>query len=242
MPAHRPPAATIGDCRPQEVPRMKLAMALAAVFTLMSGAGGTVRADDALASAAREGDSSTVRAVIAAGADLDAIGSDGATALHWAAARGYLDVVNLLLKAGADTEILDEREYSTPLQWAAGGGSADVVRALLKAGADTDAGEMPALHIAAVDGSVGVVKALVAAGADVNQLNADFPHGGDYLVGIAPMHLAAWHGQTDVIKVLLEAGADVNRKSRHGATPLDFVHDDDATYRLLEAAGGRVGE
>ena len=59
------------------------------------------------------------------------------TALHVAAENGSLEAVDLLLEAGADMEVPDERER-TPLHWAAFSGHLEVARHLLEAGADRD--------------------------------------------------------------------------------------------------------
>ena len=50
-----------------------------------------------------------------------------------------MEVVELLLKAEADTEAKDNDYGRTPVSWAAGNGHAEVVELLLKAGADIEA-------------------------------------------------------------------------------------------------------
>lgn len=63
-----------------------------------------------------------------------------------AAANGHLDIVRLLLSAGASTDVRNT-DGSTPLHWAALNGQLAVVRALLDAGASAaalnDAGRTP---------------------------------------------------------------------------------------------------
>jgi ankyrin repeat protein len=63
---------------------------------------------------------------------------DRLSVLHYAARRGYLAVVELLLAAGATP---DKRSHdgSTPLHEAAAGGHLNIVRLLVEAGADADA-------------------------------------------------------------------------------------------------------
>lgn len=59
-----------------------------------------------------------VRALLAAGAELDAReGCSGATALHWAAESGHVEVARELLDAGAALELRDAWHLETPLGW-----------------------------------------------------------------------------------------------------------------------------
>ena len=48
--------------------------------------------------AAKENDTKTVKCLIEAGADVDAVDSDGKTALIWASSKGYLEVVEYLIQ------------------------------------------------------------------------------------------------------------------------------------------------
>jgi ankyrin repeat protein len=58
----------------------------------------------------------------------------GATALMWAAHRGYTDVVRMLLNVGADVNMRNQGGY-TALMLAEFNGYSDVVRLLRIAGA-----------------------------------------------------------------------------------------------------------
>lgn len=68
---------------------------------------------------------------------VDICDSNGLTALHWAAAYGQINSVQLLLKNGAVLDKLGP-EHETPLLLAANGGHHDVVRLLLSKGADVN--------------------------------------------------------------------------------------------------------
>src|SRR2546423_5776647 len=62
------------------------------------------------------------------------------TPLHLAADGGHIEVVEALLKAGANPDAWDRWSW-TPLHRAAEGGHVRVVEALLKAGANPDAAD-----------------------------------------------------------------------------------------------------
>jgi hypothetical protein len=57
-------------------------------------------------------------------------------ALRWASLRGHIDIVELLLKSGANVNAVNVKD--TPLSWASYNGNKDVVELLLKNGAKVD--------------------------------------------------------------------------------------------------------
>ena len=90
-------------------------------------------------------------------------------ALLLAADEGHLEVVRLLLEAGADKEAATIDGATTALIVAAGSGHLEVVRLLLEAGADKDAATTDgatALLYATHNGHLEVVRLLLEAGAD----------------------------------------------------------------------------
>jgi len=96
-----------------------------------------VTGDDLLTWAARGGAAGTARLLLERGADADG------GALHAAAGRGRLELVRILLAAGADVDRRDPDSGRAPLHEAVAAGPAgdapEVVRALLDAGADVNA-------------------------------------------------------------------------------------------------------
>lgn len=56
---------------------------------------------------AKQGEDDRVEVLIAAKCNPDVQDGFGRTALHWAAAKGHQAVIDRLLAAGADTELLD---------------------------------------------------------------------------------------------------------------------------------------
>jgi uncharacterized protein len=202
------------------------------------GAAGAGGVDLRLVDAARQGNAPAVRALLQQRVDLNAAGPDGTTALHWAVHRDSLDVVSLMIAAGASVET-PNRYGVTPLALACLNGNAGIVQALLKAGASPNtlsADGETALMTAARTGNAEAVKLLIAHGADLNAKET-------------------WRGQTalmwavsenhgPVVRVLVEGGADVRARSTKGFSPFLFAvrggYADIA--RELLAAGGDVNE
>jgi outer membrane protein assembly factor BamB len=112
-----------------------------------------------LMTAARKGDVVAVKKLLDAGADVNAATEYGATALHFAADKGHLDVVRLLVERKANVNARDKFYSATPLTWAAMRKHAPVVGALLAGGATGGDG---ILQSAARSGDVELVKAVLA--------------------------------------------------------------------------------
>eukprot|EP00966_Prymnesium_polylepis_P041985 974973-Prymnesium_polylepis.1 len=109
----------------------------------------------ALHLAAIGGDAQMVRALLAAGARADVPWRLGATCMHEAAARGALDVLELLLRDGVQQPDAADDFGDTPLHWAAQAGHGGACAALLRTGASPrgrNAFGATALHAAAFNG------------------------------------------------------------------------------------------
>jgi ankyrin repeat protein len=164
-----------------------------------------------LVDAAKAGDAAAVRAALQKKADVNAPAVDGSTALHWAVHRDALDVVDLLLGAGANP-MAANRYGVTPLSLAATNGSARIVERLLRSGANPNAslpGGETVVMTAARTGDVAVLKALVEANADVNARESSR--------GQTALMWAAAENNVAAIKVLVDAGADVHARTSEGA-------------------------
>jgi len=79
-----------------------------------------------------------VKALIDAGADVEARAKNGSTPLHFAAWRNA-ETVKALIDAGADPRQRTTEFGVTPLHAAAARGTAEMVKALIDAGADIKA-------------------------------------------------------------------------------------------------------
>jgi uncharacterized protein len=72
--------------------------------------------------ACRNGHTDVARSLLDRGADIDARGFFGGTALHWAAVNGQAETIRFLLDAGADRSLRDDQFDSDALGWAREGG------------------------------------------------------------------------------------------------------------------------
>jgi len=159
----------------------------------------------------KDGNVSGVRELLDTYEDLaerDVYGKDtamlkGMKALHVAAYRGHVGVVELLIQNGCDVGVFGPSN-KTSLHYAVDGGHADVVKLLIQNGADVNAldeSKGTTLHSTAWKGSVEVAKILIQSGADVNALDEDDKSTLDYGV---------WMGHLDLVKLLIQSGSDVN--------------------------------
>lgn len=144
--------------------------------------------------AAREGQHrDRLMALLAQGADMDAIDSRRLTALFYAAARGDEDNVQLLLKSGADVNSYHGR-YGTPLCVAALRGHGRIVEALLRHKANSSyGGELgPPMHCACYGGDELAVRSIIDHGGDLGGLS------------VIPINLLRWISSANNGRVLCE--------------------------------------
>jgi hypothetical protein len=143
----------------------------AEVVKLMLDAGLGSDLNEALGTAIDVESPDTVRVLIAAGADVNALGPYGQSMTLHAASMGNVEVVKALIAAGADVNV--ENEYGVaPLAAAAEQGHLDCVKELLDAGANVNARNPyggTAIQVAVLRGYKEIVRLLIDAGADVKR-------------------------------------------------------------------------
>lgn len=155
-----------------------LAVALVAVAFFVSRRGRIGPAATELARAAERGDAARLKALAAAGADVNARDTGGLPPLAFAARSGDEAAVGVLLDAGADPNLRDcARHGWTPLMHAIHKHRTAAARALVEGGADVNAraggcseepagsGETPLMYAAMYDDAE-LVKFLLERGAD----------------------------------------------------------------------------
>ena len=182
--------------------RLRFSLSLVAVVCVMVPLS-AAPSDSPVADAAMHHDAAAVKALLLQGGDVNAAQGDGMTALHWAARDGNVELVQMLVYAGANLEATTRLGGYTPLHLAARDGRAEVVDALLNAGArakaTTSSGTTP-LMLAAAAGNTAAVTALLHHGADVNARET--------AKGETALMFAAAADRVDAINVLLQHGAD----------------------------------
>lgn len=187
--------------------------------------------------AARDGDLPTVQALVAQGADVNAVDANGSTALHFAADRGRTEVVRFLLDRGANVNAKSQ-SGSTPLLFAAKSGSLETIRLLLDRGAEvnveTGAGQghinWSPLSTVADSGSLETMQLLLSRGANPNL--PDDPI-------IAPLGMAAMKNDREKVRLLLDHEA---RAGRDQALRKMALHGDAETARLLLDHGANAND
>jgi hypothetical protein len=183
-----------------------------------------------LARSAREDALDVVIAFLAAGIDPDALGGRAAAL---AAGRGTIEVLRLLLEAGADPNLPGGSFGQTPLIAAVLRDRIEAAELLLEAGADPDARTRSgavALHFAK---DVETARLLLEAGADPGLADSR---------GATPLMGAILLGDVGLIELLLEHGADPNATDQDGRSALLYakvMHFSEIEERLL-AAGAKL--
>ena len=204
-------ASGVGKARQFGVLRM-LVVALALILLLSPGAT-AAGAEDPLVRAAAAGDTAAVRALLKQGHDVNAVGPDGATALHWAVRADDLVTVDALIRAGARVGVTNVLGIP-PIYVAAQQGNAAMVRRLLDARADVNAADAngDTVLMAAVRAeSADTVRLLIERGATVNAADPD--------VSQTPLMWATRANHTEIMRLLLAAGATVEAFTRAGQKP-----------------------
>jgi len=173
-------------------------------------------------------DLNKTKALIAAGADVNAAAKNGMTPLRIAANRkGGQQIVDALLAAGA-------KPSSDAVEAAAAAGVPTILVTLLKKGA-TLAPKSPALVNAAVVDCLACAPILLTAGVDVNQLGVR---------GQTALQNAAAYQNLEFVRLLLDQGAHIDPLCARGYSALmraAIAYDrNPAVVNLLLARGART--
>uniref|UniRef100_A0A8C2FWZ9 Kinase D-interacting substrate 220a n=1 Tax=Cyprinus carpio TaxID=7962 RepID=A0A8C2FWZ9_CYPCA len=145
--------------------------------------------------------------------EVDTRSENGQTALMLASEQGSLEIVQELIRRGANVN-LDDIDCWTALISAAKEGHTEVVKELLENNANVehrDMGGWSALMWAACKGRLEVAHLLLEKGANPNIT-------GQY--SVYPIIWAAGRGHAEIVQLLLQHGAKVNCSDKYGTTPL----------------------
>jgi ankyrin repeat protein len=203
---------------------------------IMVGLGAAARPP--LVDIVKAGDLAAVHAALQAHQSADDADREGTSAVHWAVLADRSDLVELLLRAGANPNVKN-RYGVTPLSVACENGNATIVEALLKAGGDPNvalaSGETP-LMTAARTGNSAAVRLLLAHGILIDAREPTRQQ--------TALMWAAAEDNAAAVELLVAAGADVKARSKGGLTPLLFAARDGRieAARALLASGADVNE
>lgn len=168
--------------------------------------------DSALSLAVKNNLPEIARLILRAGADPDEKNSVGETPLCSAAKAGHIELLKILIEAGANVHTV-ANSTSAHLM-AAASGKYEAIKILLKAGANIfyiPPHQRSILHQAAENNHTECMRILLAAGADPNAEDSR---------GDTPLHYAAVRGNASGVSMLIENGANIERRNKREQTPL----------------------
>nr|XP_032801958.1 inversin isoform X1 [Petromyzon marinus] len=189
----------------------------------------------ALHAAALSGHVSTVRLLLAHGAQVDAANVMKHTPLFRACEMGHKEVIETLIEGGARVDLVDQDGHS-PLHWAALGGNADICLILIRNGIHPDVRDhvrRTPLQCAAYGGYINCMVVLMDSQADPNIQDKE---------GMTALHWCCNNGYLNAVKLLLEYGAFPNHMETNEEryTPLDYAllggHQEVIQYMLEHGA------
>ncbi|CAH1783918.1 unnamed protein product [Owenia fusiformis] len=141
----------------------------------------------------------------------------GMVPIHLATYRGYEDMVEFLIEAGCDVNVITPKTRRTPVHYAVTGNNLACLEMLLNAGAEvnrSDAFGNTACHYAAEDGSCDILDYLILRAACI-----DIPD----MTNKTPLMKAVQTGQIQSVKTLVKAKCHVNARNMNGDIALHLA-------------------
>ena len=169
------------------------------------------------------------------GADVNALNSDGESALLRASEWGQELIVRFLLEQKADVNVMN-LSGGNVLHYATVNDHLPVVQLLLEHGTDVNARDefnRTSLHWALRDNHESIAQILLQCGADVNARD-------EWKLTI--LHYASHNGLESVARMLIERGADVNARDINSETSLHLASENghESIVQLLVESGAEI--
>lgn len=161
--------------------------------------------------------------------EIDLPDVNNRTPLLWAAWRGDIKKVRVLLELGADPNKKDLEGYS-PLAKAAQAGHFECVRALVEGGATVNTKTVWDVHLISptVSNGLRIAEYLLAHGSTATAPSHR---------GWTPLHCACYCGATSIVSLLLKHGVDIDIQNELGDSPVMVaaqIGHDDITCLLID--------
>jgi ankyrin repeat protein len=157
------------------------------------------RLDEALFNAVGRDDAASAQALLAQGANVNAVRELGENPIHLAASFGFEEVCAVLIAHAAQLGGFNSKRR-TPLHCAAIEGHRECCRLLIDFGADinlqNENGEAP-IHAAAVSRTSDALRLLIERGADVSARDRH---------GYSALHYAAMFNEVEAARILVDSG------------------------------------
>lgn len=200
----------------------------------------------ALHIASQYGRVESARALLDAGASLDARNNQKCTPFHVACMYDQVDVLEVLWDRGPPCQMSDENVYgSRPLELAVFCGEGNAATWLVQHGADMShpigENKKTILHLACANGLSDMVKLLLEQGADIHEKDANLN---------TPLLQSCWDLQPHIFSLLHDEGAlvsDVGEYDRNGfhmvvLTPKPFSKQHRDVLELLVGGGADINK
>ncbi|HKX95408.1 MAG TPA: ankyrin repeat domain-containing protein [Methylibium sp.] len=190
------------------------------------------RSDNELFTAVIRDDAATLRGLVAAGADPNAVDGGGQPAIARALFQESYGAAMALARMPALDVERRNRAGETALMLAAMKGREDIVRVLIERGAALDPEGWTPLHYAAAGDARAIVALLLARGVRVDPRAPN---------GRTPLMLAAGYASEEMVDQLLRAGADAAVRDKQGLGAADLARGGGREWlgEKIEAAGAR---
>lgn len=177
-------------------------------------------AETLLLRAACVGDVQAIHHIMSVGyCDVDQSDKNGRNALHWAVARGHLQVAEVLVTTYHASLDIVTHDSESPLMLAVLTNRLDIVKTLVSYGAQlqhTNQQGASALHLAAGLGQVDLVAELIGQGAWAELEDNE---------GESPLFYAIRESHLPVVELLLQHGASAVHPNNDGETPLSLAQE-----------------